>query len=572
MVHPSLAVAGMLLCGGVVYALVRPATEDVPDDAVVVAAADDVEQERAQVAAQVEANLAAVGKAVVERREAERRRLAARWDEVLALEKAGKVKEALAAARRLKADVPSLFEDPEKAAALDRLAIAVEAAGKRAELEKLLAVGRLSPEQRAAVNAKLAATAEVLAKSANEDDLDQLSRHLRRFLLPNAPLAATASGDKGPPSTADAVMGAFLADRRARRGKDTNPPVADVDEAERRRVDQLDKLRQRNAVGLLDAIHAGLAWLALHQGDDGSISDATVGKRCSALKHDPACLAQTQRADSGDAYRVATTALTALAFLDFRDQDPNGWFDPYLGRAIEWLRKAQQPNGGWNAAGNLYASAMALMALGQAAGSTGSPETRDAVRKGLAYFEAAMSPLGGYRYRPLDPQGDLSVTAWVVQAVEAARAAGIEIPYKVASGIDLVLTYFWIGDHRFTYLPGGGVSHTLAPAGMLVGHVAGRSSDPAIAASWREYLKSRPANRPPNLYTLYYGVRLSILLDGALEDPWRAWAFDVAKAQVKSGPAAGAIPVVVHNPNRASGLATETALAVLTLEHALYLR
>ena len=40
---------------------------------------------------------------------------------MLSLEQAGKVKEALAGARRLKADVPSLFEDPEKTAVLDRL-------------------------------------------------------------------------------------------------------------------------------------------------------------------------------------------------------------------------------------------------------------------------------------------------------------------------------------------------------------------------------------------------------------------------------------------------------------------
>ncbi|MBL9088938.1 MAG: hypothetical protein JNM10_17495 [Planctomycetia bacterium] len=562
MVRPWLGLAVVLASGGFVYVLARPATHEVgPPDAIEpLAEAPEPEASKAQ-----EIALASAGRVAAERRERERVRLEAAWAAVLRLQQEGRTKAALEAARRLKADHPGLFDDPAKAAVLDRLAVAVEAAAKRAELEKLLAGARVSPEQREAVNAKLAATAEVLAKSGNEDDLDQLSRHLRRFLVPGLP----SGGEKG---SADLLLNTFLQDRRARRGKDTLPPVADLTEAERRRVDQLDKLRQRNAVGLLDAIHAGLAWLALHQRDDGSFSDTAVVERCTALKHDPACLTAAKRDSTGDAYATAATALAVLAFLDFRDQDPNGWFDPYLGRGIEWLRKLQKPDGSFPGGGQMYAGAMALMALGQAAASTGSPELRESVRKGLAYFDASMGPLGGYRYRPLDPTGDLSVTAWVAQATEAARLADVQVPFRVSSGLEIFLGYFWKGTHKFSYVPTGGPSASLAPAGMLVAHVAGKGADPAVAASWRAYLKGLPANRPPSLYTLYYGVRLSILLDGALEDPWRAWAFDLTKQQLGSGSAAGCFPVAVHGAERATGLATQTALAVLTLEHALYLR
>ena len=562
MVRPWLGLAVVLASGGAVYLLARPGpTEVEPPEAVEAVVA---EPEPAASKAQ-EIALASAGRVIAERRERERARLAAVWAEVLRLQREGKLKAALDAARRLKADHPELFEDAAKTTVLDRLAIAVDAAAKKAELEKLLAGAKVSPEQRDAVNAKLAATAEVLAKSGNEDDLDQLSRHLRRFLLPGLP----SGGEKG---AGDLLLNTFLQDRRARRGQDKLPPVADLTEAERRRVDQLDKLRQRNAVGLLDAIHAGLAWLALHQRDDGSFSDTAVVERCTALKHDPACLTAAKRDSTGDAYATAATALAVLAFLDFRDQDPNGWFDPYLGRGIEWLRKVQKPDGSFPGGGQMYAGAMALMALGQAAASTGTPELREAVRKGLGYFEASMGPLGGYRYRPIDPTGDLSVTAWVAQATEAARLADVQVPFRVSSGLEIFLGYFWKGAHKFSYLPTGGASASLAPAGMLVAHVVGKATDPAVAASWRTYLKGLPANKPPTLYTLYYGVRLSILLDGALDDPWRTWAFDLTKAQIATGSAAGCFPVSVHDPARATGLATQTALSVLTLEHALYLR
>jgi len=563
MVRPWLGLAAVLGSGAVVVALLpAPAAEvhdpDAPQALVAEPAADDVKVR--------EVALASAGRVVAERREREQTRLAAAWAEVVRLQQAGQLKAALEAARRLKADHPELFDDKTRAAAFDALAIRVDAAAKKAELEKLLSLARVSPEQREAVNAKLAATAEVLAKSGNEDDLDQLSRHLRRFLLPGQ--GASAGGS----APADLLMNTFLQDRRSRRGKDANPPVADLTEAERRRVDQLDKLRQRNAVGLLDAIHAGLAWLALHQRDEGSFSDTAVAERCTALRHDPACLAATKRDSTGDTYATAATALAVIAFLDFRDQDPNGWFDPYLGRGIEWLRKAQRPDGSFPGGGQYYAGAMALMALGQAAASTGRADLREAVGKGLAFFEGTMGPLGSYRYRPNDPTGDLSVTAWVAQATEAARSANVPIPLRVSSGLEIFLGYFWKGQHRFSYVPSGGASASLAPAGMLVAHVAGRAGDPAVVASWRKYLDGLPPNRPPSLYTLYYGVRLSILLDGALEEPWRTWAFNLAKAQVLTGSAAGCLPVPIHDPNRATGLATQTALAVLTLEHALYLR
>src|SRR5438045_3917449 len=179
-----------------------------------------------------------------------------------------------------------------------------------------------------------------LLGSAQADDLGRRTRHLARFVVPDG---VVGSGGAEGGDWSDVALRNFVADRRARREKDKNPAVADADAAEKRRLEQLEKLRQRDAVGLLDSIHAGLAWLAIHQRDDGSFSDAGTVERCTAMKHSPSCLDKWPNA--GDAYQVATTALAAIAFLDFRDQDPNGWFDPYLGRALDWLSKQQKADG-----------------------------------------------------------------------------------------------------------------------------------------------------------------------------------------------------------------------------------
>ncbi len=508
-------------------------------------------------------SLAALGNAAEAARQRRRERFEVGWAEVLRLQREGRHAEALAAWKALAKELPELATDPARLAIVARIETAVLAGKRQAELEKALAVAKLSDAQRELIDGKLAATAEVLARSGNEADLDQLTRHLRRFLLPGAP------GSGGAKDGADPVLRAFIEDRRRRRKDDKNPPIASVDEAERRRVDELEKLRQRNAIGLLDSIHAGLAWLALHQRDDGSFSDQGAVDRCAALKHDPTCLAKVE--STGDAYMIAATGLAVLAFLDFRDQDPNGWFDPYLGRGLEYLRSKQKPDGTWTSSGQQYSNAIGLMALAQGAQSTGSEDLRAAVRKGLAWFDQTQGPLGGYRYGPNDPRGDLSVTGWVAQAVEAARNAGIDIPPRLAGGFEIFLRYVWIGDVRFSYVYGNGPSPALAPVGMLVGHVVGKDKDPATAEAWKKYLLGLKPDKPPELYGLYYGVRLSILLNAALEEPFRSWTFDLAKQQVQGASAAGSIPVRMHG-NMKTGLVVPTALAILTLEHALYLR
>jgi hypothetical protein len=545
-----LSLAVLLAAAGAAAAVVREGSDGPPPP-------DPVEE--APPAAESEPpRLASTAGVVDERRKRLYDRFLASWGEVERLFRTGQAREALEALEAIRARDAEFLAEPTKAAAVARIEMAVRALDRAKALEESLVASRLTEERRAALGGRLAATAEVLARAGNDADLDQLTRHLRRFLLED-PGASKAPGDQ--------VFRNFVADRRKRRGKDENPPLADETEAERRRVDQLEKLRQRDAVGLLDTIHAGLAWLALHQRDDGAHSDQATLDRCAALGHRPSCLGNQR--GTGDGFSVAATSLAALAFLDFRDQDVNGWFDPYLGRALEWLLKQQKPDGSFQTSQRMYSSAMALMAFAQAAQSTGDARFLEAARKGIAWYADAIGPLGGWRYAPGDPLGDLSVTAWVAQACEAGRAAGIRFPPKIEKGMPIFLQYVGLGDHRFKYTKASGPSPSLFPAGMLVSQIALEEKDPVVVEGWKTYLAGLDPKRPPDLYTLYYGVRVSILLSGTLDGPWRKWAFDLAAKQDK-GAAAGSFPGNVWRWS--SGPTVSTAVALLTLEHALYLR
>ena len=506
--------------------------------------------------------LQAVNLSADDRRARQTERLASRLAEALRLAREGRHAEALALLQEVGGQ-PFYPDVDDLAARLARARMEVKSYEGVAGLAEMKAGPEASVEDRAALERRIRATREVMARAASDADLEAFERHLQRFLL-GAP-------DAKSQAPADRMVRAFLDDRRRRQAKTPRPPVADAEAAEQRRVDELERLRQRNAVGLLDAIHASLAWLALHQAEDGSFTETACRARCKDLKHEPACLGD--RGDRGKDYVVGTTALAALAFLDFRDQDVHGLFDPYLARALTWLAKAQRQDGSWLRDGGgprqswMYETAMATMALGQAAGSTGLQELKDAVSRALLWFEKAQARGGGFRYGPGAPAADLSVTAWVAQAVEAARGAGIDVPVRILYGFEEFLGWTWLGEHRFSYLDGAKEAPNLNPAGMLLGRIVWPAVDPAVAASWTKWLGNRPPKNPLTLYTLYYGVRLSILLNNSLSDPWRQWVLDIA---AKKAAAPGLLAPV--GGGMGQGQLLDHALATLTLEHALYLR
>jgi hypothetical protein len=425
-----------------------------------------------------------------------------------------------------------------------------------------------APTRSVSVEQRYQDSLAVLARVSRPADRAAMQRHLRRFLPPST---RWSLGGDGGRNWGDAVLGRIGTDRE--RVTDVEPlPVADVEASEARRVEQLENLRQRDAVGLLDAIHSGLAWIALHQAPDGALSEASATARCKELGHAPACVPAGREQNRNT--EVAATALAVLAFLDFRDQDAVGLFEPYLAKSVQWLLARQRPDGSYASVGHwqIYTTAMAVMALGQAAAATGDPRIRAAVARGLRKFDETPGAGGGFRYA-WGNDADLSVTAWVAQAVESARAAGVDVPPRLETNLRWFLDIAAGEAPRFRYRERGDDRPSLFPAGMLMGRILWPQIPDETLAAWTGWLRSPGWKRRPSLYTVYYGARMSILLERALRDPWRRWSLEVAESQVKKGSNAGAFPDALDgHVSRVGGTTAVTAFAVLTLEHALYLR
>ena len=161
------------------------------------------------------------------------------------------------------------------------------------------------------------------------------------------------------------------------------------------------------------------------------------------------------REDAKEYAPVGVTALAALAFLGEGTAEARGSHARAAERAIEYLVRKSELSGeefggfirtdGDNLS-RMHGHGYATLALAEAYGMFGTRLGRDGERRiekalvaGVRRIERAQGSQGGWYYEPrptLEHEG--SVTVCVVQALRAARNAGIAVPRSV---IDRALAY-----------------------------------------------------------------------------------------------------------------------------------
>jgi hypothetical protein len=173
---------------------------------------------------------------------------------------------------------------------------------------------------------------------------------------------------------------------------------------------------KEETIRMREAIEEGLAYLARQQRGDGS-----VGRRD---------------------YRIAVTALAGLAFMAGGSTVTTGPYAPQVRRAVEFyldLRGHQESEEWWIAASDdrsrLHGHGFATLFLAEALGTCGVWERREEL--GLRLHEAvqlivkSQEPRGGWGYTPYDPFHEGSITVTQLQALRAARDAGLDVPQGV---------------------------------------------------------------------------------------------------------------------------------------------
>lgn len=174
------------------------------------------------------------------------------------------------------------------------------------------------------------------------------------------------------------------------------------------------------------AVERGLGSLARDQMGAGCWTGDVGHKQMSGyVVFHPA----SRQAEEGTGH-VGVTALAGLAFLADGHLPGQGRYGPLLDHLIDYLLRRSSEFGYLTDSGTrMYSHAFATLFLSQVHGMTGdrSVEVESCLRRAVEFIEETQNEHGGWRYSPFTYEADLSVTVCQVQALRAARNAGIHV-------------------------------------------------------------------------------------------------------------------------------------------------
>ena len=274
------------------------------------------------------------------------------------------------------------------------------------------------------------------------------------------------------------------------------------------------------------AVRLALRWLARHQDEEGRWDSDEF------MKHDPA----DDKCDGkgGVLYDVGVSGLALLAFLEAGYSDRGGdeaYYAINLHRGLKYLLASQDEQGVFGSRAShhfMYNHCIATKAMCLAYGRTKDPRYKTSAQEAVNWLAGARNPSLAWRYEPRGKQNDTSVTAWAVQALGAARTAGLATDPDAFDGALL-----WVKkmtDPEFGQIgynmPGGSParpkgkenkfppekSQSMIAAGLTIRLICGDRIDKVFKKGLELMFERPPAWNPDkgtiDMYYWYMGMRL----------------------------------------------------------------
>lgn len=210
------------------------------------------------------------------------------------------------------------------------------------------------------------------------------------------------------------------------------------------------------------AIEAGLAWLSSQQQGNGSFGSGSY------------------RAN------LAVTSLAGLAFMASGSSPGRGKYGDEIEKALAFVLEHVTPAGfitipSTSTHGPMYSHGFGALFLAEAYGMTKRQEIREKLEKAIRLIIDCQNPEGGWRYQPRPNDADISVTVCQINALRAARNAGIFVPKETVERCIEYCKKAQNPDGGFRYmLQGGGSAFPRSAAGLVALYSAAIYDDKAI--------------------------------------------------------------------------------------------
>lgn len=187
------------------------------------------------------------------------------------------------------------------------------------------------------------------------------------------------------------------------------------------------------------AIERGLAWLAKSQNADGSFGSG------------------------GYRGNIAVTSLAGLAFMGNGSSPGRGPYGAQIDKALVYVMNCTAPSGfisvpNAGTHGPMYSHGFGALFLAEAYGMSRRPELREKLTNAIRLIIDTQNGEGGWRYQPVRADADISVTICQINALRAARNAGIFVPKETVDNCIRYVKLTQNADGGFRYMSQPGAS------------------------------------------------------------------------------------------------------------------
>jgi hypothetical protein len=185
----------------------------------------------------------------------------------------------------------------------------------------------------------------------------------------------------------------------------------------------------------------------------------------------------------------------------------------------------------------MYGHGVATIALAELYGQTRSPTARPKLDKIVRVIISSQNNEGGWRYRPIAYQADISVTVLQVVGLRAAKNAGLDVPQAtIDRAVEYVKKCFHPDTGGFSYQPGQSPGFARTAAAIYSLQVCGLYDDPMVKAGSEYLLKNFKDSRTEWFtYGNFYAAPAQYMRGGETWEKWYALLKDalVKKATVR---------------------------------------
>lgn len=230
-------------------------------------------------------------------------------------------------------------------------------------------------------------------------------------------------------------------------------------------------------------------------------------------------------------YTLAMTGYALMAFQAAGHLPGEGEHGKNVTLGMQFLLEQISPEGligNRNTGQYMYTHGIAAIALAELYGQTRSPLMRPKLEKMIRIITASQNAEGGWRYRPVPADADISVTVLQVVALRAAKNGGIDVPQKT---IDAAVKYVKACQHPatggFAYQPGRDPGFARTAAAIYSLQVCGHYDDPMVREGSEYLIKNNAKNDQWFTYGNFYAAPAQYMIGGEVWEKWYAQLRDL---------------------------------------------